>query len=85
MDGKFSEVFQIAIAYAFFSFGLNRVIAVEASIISTVEPVHTPLWVFIGSGEVPSTTALIGGLIIIAAISVRTIQLGKALFGRKIT
>jgi len=82
---SFPGVFQIAIAYAFFSFGLIRVIAVEASIISMVEPVLTPFWVFIGYGEVPATTALIGGLIIIAAISVRTIQLGKALFGRKIT
>jgi len=50
-----------------------------------VEPVLTPLWVFIGYGEVPATTAIIGGLIIISAISVRTIQLRKALFGRKIT
>ena len=81
---SFLGVFQIAIAYAFFSFVLKRVIAVEASIISMVEPVLTPFWVFIGYGEVPATTALIGGLIIIAAISVRTIQLGKALFGRKI-
>ncbi len=82
---SFLGVFQIVIAYAFFSFGLKRVIAVEASIISMVEPVLTPFWVFIGYGEVPATTALMGGLIIIAAISVRTIQLGKALFGRKIT
>ena len=82
---SFLGVFQIAIAYAFFSFGLKRDIAVEASIISMVEPMLTPLWVFIGYGEVPATTAIIGGLIIIAVISVRTIQMGKALFGRKIT
>jgi hypothetical protein len=50
-----------------------------------VEPVLTPFWVFIGYGEVPATTAIMGGLIIIVVISVRTIQMGKALFGRKIT
>lgn len=82
---SFLGVFQIAIAYAFFSFGLKRVFAVEASIISMVEPALTPLWVFIGYGEVPATTAIMGGLIIIVVISVRTIQMGKALFGRKIT
>lgn len=80
---SFLGVFQIAIAYAFFSFGLKRVLAVEASIISMVEPVLTPFWVFIGYGEVPATTAIIGGFIIIVVISVRTIQMGRALFGRK--
>jgi len=77
-------VFQIAIAYAFFSFGLKRDFAVEASIISIVEPVLTPFWVFIRYGEVPATTAIIGGFIIIVVISVRTIQMGKALSGRKV-
>jgi drug/metabolite transporter (DMT)-like permease len=81
---SFLGVLQIAIAYAFFSFGLKRVSAVEASIISMVEPVLTPFWVFIGYGEVPATTAILGGFIIIVVISVRTIQLGKALFGRKV-
>ena len=80
---SFLGVFQIAIAYAFFSFGLKRVLAVEASIISMVEPVLTPFWVFIGYGEVPASTAIIGGFIIIVVISVRTIQMGRALFGRK--
>jgi drug/metabolite transporter (DMT)-like permease len=81
---SFLGVFQIAIAYAFFSYGLKRIIAVEASIISMVEPVLTPFWVFIGYGEIPSVTASIGGTIILAAISVRTIHLGRALFGRKV-
>jgi DME family drug/metabolite transporter len=76
-------VFQIAIAYAFFSTGLKRVFAVEASIISMVEPVLNPVWVFLGYGEVPSVTAIIGGIIIITAITIRTIQMGRTLFGRR--
>jgi drug/metabolite transporter (DMT)-like permease len=80
---SFLGVFQIAIAYAFFSYGLKRVFAVEASIISMIEPVLTPVWVFIGYGEVPSTTAIIGGIIILTAISIRTLQMGRALFGRR--
>lgn len=76
-------VFQIAIAYAFFSTGLKRVFAVEASIISMVEPVLNPVWVFLGYGEVPSVTAIIGGIIIITAITIRTIQMGRTLFSRR--
>ena len=70
---SFLGVFQIAFAYALFSYGLKRIIAVEASIISMFEPVLNPIWVFIGYGEVPSVYAIIGGVIIITAISIRTI------------
>jgi len=81
---SFLGVFQIAVAYAFFSYGLKRVIAVEASIISMVEPVLTPLWVFIGYGEIPSVSASIGGTIILSAITIRTIHLGRSLFARRV-
>jgi drug/metabolite transporter, DME family len=81
---SFLGVFQIAIAYAFFSYGLRKVIAVEASIISMIEPVLTPVWVFVGYGEVPATTAIIGGIIILSAISIRTLQMGRALFSRRV-
>ncbi|HCY77968.1 MAG TPA: EamA family transporter [Ignavibacteriales bacterium] len=70
---SFLGVFQIAFAYALFSYGLKRIIAVEASIISMFEPVLNPICVFIGYGEVPSFYAIIGGIIIITAISARTI------------
>jgi drug/metabolite transporter, DME family len=70
---SFLGVFQIAFAYALFSYGIKKIMAVEASIISMFEPVLNPIWVFIGYGEVPSVYAIIGGIIIITAISVRTI------------
>ena len=69
----FLGVFQIAIAYAFFSSGLKRIYAVEASIIALIEPVLNPVWVFIGYGETPKITAIIGGLIILGAIVVRSL------------
>lgn len=69
----FLGVFQIALAYALFSYGLKRILAVEASIISMFEPVLNPVWVLIGYGEVPSFYAMIGGAIIIITILTRTI------------
>jgi drug/metabolite transporter, DME family len=69
----FLGVFQIGLAYAVFSYGLKRVLAVEASIIALVEPVLNPVWVFIGYGEVPSFMAIIGGIIILSAITFRTL------------
>jgi drug/metabolite transporter (DMT)-like permease len=72
----FLGIFQIAIAYAFFASGLKRVIAVEASIISMVEPLFNPVWVFLGYGEVPTVTSIIGGLMIFLTIVSRTLIAG---------
>jgi drug/metabolite transporter (DMT)-like permease len=81
----FLGVFQIAFAYAFFASGLKRVIAVEASIISMVEPVFNPVWVFLGNGETPSITAIVGGAIIIAVITIRTFLAGTSVFKKSFT
>lgn len=77
---SFLGVFQIAAAYAVFTYGIKRILAVEASIISMLEPVLSPLWVFLGYGEVPTKYAMIGGTIIIAAISARTLIMGAKAF-----
>ena len=79
----FLGVFQIAFAYAFFASGLKRVIAVEASIISMVEPVFNPVWVFLGYGETPTIYSIIGGLIILGAIITRTLYTGSGLIMRR--
>jgi drug/metabolite transporter (DMT)-like permease len=76
-------IFQIAVAYAFFASGLRRVYAVEASIISMIEPVLNPVWVYFGYGEVPSVFAIIGGIIILTAIIVRTLFTGSFIFKKK--
>ncbi len=80
---SFLGVFQIAVAYAIFTYGIKRILAVEASIISMFEPILNPVWVFIGYGEVPTIYAIIGGIIIISAISVRTLVLGAPVFKSK--
>lgn len=73
----FLGIFQIGIAYAIFSYGLKRVYAVEASLISMIEPVLNPVWVLIWYGEMPSYFAIIGGIIILIAIASRTIISGS--------
>ena len=65
-------IFQIGVAYIIFSYGLKRILAIEASLLSMIEPVLNPVWVFLGYGESPSFMAIIGGLIIITAIMART-------------
>ena len=67
-------IFQIGIAYIIFSYGLKKVSATEASLISMIEPVLNPVWTFLGYGEVPSINSIIGGIIILAGLSYKTIR-----------
>lgn len=70
-------IFQIGIAYVIFSYGINKVEAIEASLLAMIEPVLNPVWVLIGYGEMPSTWAIAGGVIIIMAIAFRTVMIEK--------
>jgi DME family drug/metabolite transporter len=70
----FLGIFQIGIAYAFFTYGIAHVRAIDATIISMIEPVLNPVWVFLGIGERPTNYAIAGGLIILAVSLFRTIR-----------
>lgn len=61
-------VVQIGISYFIFNIGIKYVSATESMIIGMLEAIFNPIWVFFGVGEVPATTAVIGGIIIFAAI-----------------
>ncbi|GIU81034.1 MAG: EamA/RhaT family transporter [Acidobacteria bacterium] len=74
----FLGVFQIGLAYIFFTEGIARgVRSLDASIIGFVEPLLNPVWVFIFLGEVPSKWALVGGLVIIATVAFHTIAISR--------
>jgi len=66
-------VVQIGIAYSIFTFGITHVRAIDAMLLSMVEPVLNPIWVFLGIGEIPSNYAIIGGIIILAVVALRTV------------
>ena len=73
----FLGVVQIGIAYAVFGFGIARVAALEAALIGMLEPVLNPVWVFLFLGETPGWWAVLGGVIIIATITGRTVILER--------
>lgn len=68
-------IFQIGIAYVFFTIGIARgVRSLDASIIGFVEPLLNPIWVFLFLGERPSLWAILGGIIIIAGVVFHTVK-----------
>lgn len=64
-------VFQNGIPSILYSRGLDKVPALTGSFISMIEPLMNPVWVFIATGERPTILALIGGILIIASVTIR--------------
>lgn len=64
-------VFQLGTAYVLYTMAISHVTAMEAILITLIEPVLNPLWVFLLMGEIPSWTAMAGGAIILAAVTFR--------------
>jgi drug/metabolite transporter (DMT)-like permease len=60
----------------FFSYGIRRVSAVSANLITLIEPVFNPVWVFLMLGETPSAKALLGGAVIIGSVTAASLVSG---------
>jgi drug/metabolite transporter (DMT)-like permease len=71
-------VFQIGLSFLFFSVAIKHVPALEATLISTLEPVLNPLWVFLFIGEKPGYFALIGGAIVLGGVALNAISSARA-------
>jgi DME family drug/metabolite transporter len=66
-------VVQMGIAYLLLARGLRSVPAAEASLISMLEPTLNPVWVYLGTGERPGPWAVVGGAVVLAAVSLRAL------------
>ena len=64
-------VVQLGLSYVLYSVAIKKVTALEASIVTMVEPLLNPLWVFLLLGEQPGIWSLWGGSVILAAMTVR--------------
>lgn len=64
----FLGVFQIGLAFIFFTQGIKHISALEANLIGTLEPVLNPLWVFLFLGESMGAFALLGGLVVLGGV-----------------
>jgi drug/metabolite transporter (DMT)-like permease len=69
----FLGIFQIGISSLFLTFGVRHVTALQSLLIAVLEPIFNPLWVFLVLKEAPSPRALIGGAVILVAVTVRSV------------
>ncbi len=50
-----------------------RISAIQSSLIAIIEPALNPVWVFLAIGEKPTGRAIVGGVIIVAAVAVSSV------------
>jgi len=64
-------VFQLGVSYILYAWALAHVSAIEAVLITVLEPLLNPIWVGLATGEIPSLTAVVGGIIVVSAVIAR--------------
>jgi len=66
-------VVQLGLAYLLYSKAIRHVTALEAVLIPVLEPILNPIWVMLAVDERPSRFALMGGAIVLGAVTLRAV------------
>lgn len=67
-------VVQLGVSYWLYARAIRHVTALEAVLIPVVEPILNPVWVLLALGERPSRYALLGGVIVLGAVTWRALR-----------
>jgi len=70
-------VVQLGLPYYLYALAVPRVTALEAILIPMLEPVLNPVWALLGLGERPGPWALVGGVLVLAGVAVRSVMLAR--------
>lgn len=77
-------VFQLGLSYALYTSAIRHVTAVEGVLFSMIEPILNPVWVLLLIGEVPGPWVLVGGALVVTAITARGLILAARTGRRRI-
>jgi drug/metabolite transporter (DMT)-like permease len=71
-------VIQQGVSLALYVWCIKRLGALEAILIMTLEPILNPVWVALGVGELPGFWALLGGGVVLLAVTLRAMTQPRA-------
>ena len=69
---------QLGVSYWLYVRAIPHVTALETVLIPVIEPILNPVWVLLAIGEQPSRLALVGGVIVLTAVTLRAIATVRA-------
>ena len=61
----FLGIFQLGLPFILFAYAIKQLEAMEVILISTLEPILNPIWVFLINGETPGPMAIAGGMVVV--------------------
>ncbi|MHA3769912.1 DMT family transporter [Verrucomicrobiota bacterium sgz303538] len=64
-------IVQLGLSYVLYAVAIRRVTALEATLITLLEPVLNPVWVMLAVGEKPGAWAVVGGGVVLVAVLLR--------------
>jgi drug/metabolite transporter (DMT)-like permease len=64
-------VVQLGVSYWLYARAIKHVSALEAVLIPVIEPILNPIWVLFALHERPTPLALVGGVIVLSAVTIR--------------
>jgi drug/metabolite transporter (DMT)-like permease len=67
-------VFQIGVSYVLYARAIKKITALEVTFISLVEPLLNPVWVFLTMGELPGMWSILGGVVVLASVTVSCLK-----------
>ncbi len=68
--------FQIGLPYVLYAIAVRRLRALESSLLATIEPVLSPIWVVLATGETPTPLAIAGGAMIVLSVAAQAVTHG---------
>lgn len=68
---------QLALGLFLFTRGTPYLSAAELGLLTLLETIFAPIWVWIGVGEEPTTPALIGGAMVLTAVAGQALLVGR--------
>jgi drug/metabolite transporter (DMT)-like permease len=71
-------VVQLTIPYLLYSLAIRHVRALDASIISIIEPILNPIWVMFATSERPAYWSIVGGVIVLATSLTRSLLASRS-------
>jgi drug/metabolite transporter (DMT)-like permease len=66
--------FQVGIGFMLITIGSRYIPPHRAALFLLMEPVLAPIWAFLGVGEIPGQTEMLGGLIVLGFVSYKIID-----------
>jgi len=66
-------IVQLGFSYLLYSFAVRYVVALQIVLLTTLEPLLNPVWVFLVTGEKPGWLAILGGLIVLGMVVLHAI------------